>query len=103
MDKVIDNYQEIATKSTSLNLKMSYVSSQYDKFTIKDYTIAPSLDSSIVYNDIVDICIRPRNRHYEFVKNTKCIGCNAPLHITPEDLDTGISKCDYCDTFTQIY
>ena len=102
MDKVIDNYQEIATKSTSLNLKMSCVSSQYDKVTFKDYTIAPS-DSSIVYTDTVDICIRPRNRHYEFIKNTKCIGCNAPLHITPEDLDTGISKCDYCDTFTQIY
>ena len=100
MDKEIDNYQEIATKSTSL--KMSCKFPQYDKITIEDYTIAPS-DSLIAYTDTVDICIRPRNRHYEFVKNTKCIGCNAPLHITPEDLDTGISKCDYCDTFTQIY
>ena len=100
MDKEIDNYQEIATKSTSLNLKMSCISSQYDKVTIENYT---GLDSSIVNTDIADICIRPRNRHYEFIKNTKCIGCNAPLHITPEDLDTGISKCNYCDTFTQIY
>ena len=53
--------------------------------------------------DTITTCCTSYKPEPKTIKTTKCNWCGAPLSISDMDIDKGVCKCIYCDSFNSLY